>query len=99
MGQPGREKNYIESSGTAMFIYAMLKGIRMGYLDSETYLETATVAYEKMVERFVSVNADGGLDWAGTVSVGSLSGKGDYDVSFSSFSINFPAFVAWLLCW
>lgn len=84
MSQPGREGNYIESSGGAMFVYAMLKGIRMGYLDSETYLGTATNAYEKLVERFGSVNADGGLDWAGTVSVGSLSGKGDFDVSFPS---------------
>jgi len=87
MGWPDREKNYIESSGSAMFIYAILKGIRMGYLDSATYLETATVGYEKLVERFVTVNADGGLDWAGTVSVGSLSGNGDYDVSFGYLSL------------
>lgn len=82
MSQPGRSGNYIESSGSAMFIYAMLKGIRMGYLDSATYLSTATSAYGKLVDKFVSVNAtDGGLDWEGTVSVGSLSGKGDFDVS------------------
>ncbi|KAF8848156.1 putative unsaturated glucuronyl hydrolase [Acephala macrosclerotiorum] len=84
MSQPGRSGNYIESSGSAMFIYAMLKGIRMGYLDSATYLSTATSAYEKLIEKFVSVNeTDGGLDWKGTVSVGSLSGKGDFDVSVS----------------
>ncbi|EKD19826.1 cell wall glycosyl hydrolase YteR [Drepanopeziza brunnea f. sp. 'multigermtubi' MB_m1] len=78
MSQPGKEGNYIESSGSAMFVYAMLKGIRMGYLDESEYKETATVAYEAMVEKFVSKNADGGLDWEGTVSVGSLKGNGDY---------------------
>jgi len=62
MSQPGKTGNYIESSGTAMFIYAILKGIRMGYLDSATYLKTATLAYEKMVAKFVTTASDGGLD-------------------------------------
>ncbi|CZR56379.1 related to cell wall glycosyl hydrolase YteR [Phialocephala subalpina] len=84
MSQPGKTGNYIESSGGAMFIYAMLKGIRMGYLDSATYLSTATGAYEKLVDKFVGVNGtDGGLDWEGTVSVGSLSGNGDFDYYIS----------------
>lgn len=62
MSQPGRSGNYIESSGTAMFIYAILKGIRMGYLDGATYLATATLAYEKMVAKFVTTASDGGLN-------------------------------------
>jgi rhamnogalacturonyl hydrolase YesR len=81
MTQPGKTKNYIESSGSAMFVYAILKGIRIGYLDSATYKSTAVTAYEKLVSKFVTTASDGGLDWAGTVSVGSLSGKGDFDVS------------------
>ncbi|CAL3966559.1 hypothetical protein PZA11_003175 [Diplocarpon coronariae] len=80
MTQPGRAKNYIESSAGAMFVYALLKGIRMGYLDSATYLETATTAYCSLVEKFLFVNqTDGALDWEGTVSVGSLKDTGDYD--------------------
>ncbi|THV05852.1 hypothetical protein K435DRAFT_61999 [Dendrothele bispora CBS 962.96] len=31
-GQPGREGNYIESSGSAMFVYTLLKGLRLGYI-------------------------------------------------------------------
>lgn len=80
MTQPGKAKNYIESSGSAMFVYAVLKGIRLGYLSAD-YLPTFTAAYEALVEKFVSDASDGGIDWAGTVSVGSLSGKGDFDVS------------------
>lgn len=30
---PGREGNYIESSGSSMFVWALLKGVRLGYLD------------------------------------------------------------------
>lgn len=82
MGRPGQEGNYIESSGTAMFVYAMLKGIRMGYLDKAEYFETAIAGYNGLLETFVFTNAtDGGLDFEGTVSVGSLSGKGDFAVS------------------
>lgn len=62
MSQPGRTGNYIESSASAMFVYAILKGIRMGYLDSKTYKLTATTAYEKMVTKFVTTGTDGGLD-------------------------------------
>jgi rhamnogalacturonyl hydrolase YesR len=61
MSQPGKTGNYIESSGTAMFVYAILKGIRKGYLDSATYKTTATNAYEKMVAKFVTKASDGGL--------------------------------------
>lgn len=35
VGQNDREGNYIESSGSAMFVYALLKGVRKGYLPSE----------------------------------------------------------------
>lgn len=89
MSQPGRAKNYIESSGGAMFVYAMLKGIRMGYLDRAEYIITASRAYEELVETFVSAASDGGLNWEGTVNVGSLSGKGDFDVSFSQYCLRF----------
>ncbi|CAG8957011.1 hypothetical protein HYFRA_00012491 [Hymenoscyphus fraxineus] len=78
MSQPGRAKNYIESSGSAMFVYAALKGIRKGYLTKD-YLPTMTHAYEALVEKFVSEASDGGINWNGTVSVGSLSGTGDFD--------------------
>ena len=30
LDQPGREGNYLESTASAMFVYAMLKGVRLG---------------------------------------------------------------------
>jgi rhamnogalacturonyl hydrolase YesR len=32
IAQPGRDGNYFESFGTAVFIYGILKGIKKGYL-------------------------------------------------------------------
>jgi rhamnogalacturonyl hydrolase YesR len=32
LDQPGRQGNYVESSGSGMFVYALLKGVRLGYL-------------------------------------------------------------------
>ncbi|KAJ1306017.1 hypothetical protein OPQ81_010731 [Rhizoctonia solani] len=78
MSQPGRSGNYIESSGSVMFVYALLKGIRLGYLDKTTYFPVAEKAYKYIVDTFVVEESNGTLGFEGTVSVGSLSGNGDY---------------------
>ncbi|KAK4183851.1 glycosyl hydrolase [Podospora australis] len=79
-GYPGRAGNYIESSGTAMYTYGLLKGIRVGILDEKEYFGVAERAWGLMTERFVARNGtNGGLNWEGTVRVGSLDGKGDYN--------------------
>lgn len=36
LDQPGRKGNYIESSASAMFVYALLKGERLGFFESAT---------------------------------------------------------------
>lgn len=87
-GYAGKAKNYIESSATAMFTYALLKSVRLGYLDGATYLPPAKKAYALMISKFAVATAGNGmLNWEGTVEVGSLVGTGDYDVS--SFSSGF----------
>ncbi|CAI6248370.1 unnamed protein product [Periconia digitata] len=75
---PGMDGNYIESSATAMFTYAYLKGARTGLLP-KSYQETALKAYDLMVNRFVKLENNGTLSWEGTVEVGSLSGNGSYE--------------------
>ncbi|QRW12932.1 cell wall glycoside hydrolase YteR [Ceratobasidium sp. AG-Ba] len=78
MSQPGRSGNYIESSGSAMFVYALLKGIRLGFLDKASYFPVAEKAYKYLISKFIVQESNGTLGYTGTVSVGSLSGKGDY---------------------
>jgi rhamnogalacturonyl hydrolase YesR len=80
---PGKKGNYIESSGTAMFTYGFLKGIKAGLLSKKEYEKPAKKGYELMTKKFVKKNADGTLNWEGTVEVGSLSGNGTYEVSES----------------
>lgn len=66
--QPGREGNYFESSGTAMFIYAIFKGIRKGYLEdlNGKLLEGARKGYQYMVDNWVTANGTL-MDWQNTV--------------------------------
>ena len=75
LDQPGREGNYLESTASAMFVYAMLKGVRLGYLPAETG-PGARRLYEKFVDRFVKENPDGTITLTDCCSVAGLGGKG-----------------------
>jgi rhamnogalacturonyl hydrolase YesR len=75
----GKEGNYIESSATALFTYAYLKGVRTGLLDPQ-YKDTAFKAYELMTNEFIIYEKNGTLSWNGTVEVGSLKGDASYEV-------------------
>ncbi len=50
--QAKRDSNWIESSASCMFVYALAKGVRMGYIDS-VYLETAATGYQGILDRFL----------------------------------------------
>lgn len=54
----GQEGNYLEGSGTAMYIYAMAKGAKNGYLDQK-YYEIAGKAFDDMVKEFIITDEDG----------------------------------------
>lgn len=51
--QAKRDSNWIESSASCMFVYALAKGVRMGYIDS-VYLETATTGYQGILDKFLT---------------------------------------------
>ena len=78
---PGREGNYLESTCSAMFVYAALKGVRCGYLSPE-WREYALEQYGRLVDTFIRQNADGTISMTSCCSVGGLGGKqnraGDY---------------------
>jgi unsaturated rhamnogalacturonyl hydrolase len=54
----GKEGNYLEASGTAMFIYTFAKGAKNGYLDQK-YLEIANKSFDSMVEVMIKTGDDG----------------------------------------
>lgn len=79
-----RQGNYVESSATAMFAYALLKGARLGYLtpaDTTAAREVGRAAYRLLAREFVTIEDDGTLGWHGTVAVCSLNSTATYDVS------------------
>lgn len=56
----GQGQNYLESSGTSMFIYFFAKMHRMGFFGEE-YLEAAKKGFEGLVRLKVTVGEDGEL--------------------------------------
>ena len=85
LDQPGRTGNYIESSGSSMFAYALLAGVRKGYLDADSayrnasYVDIGRRAYGYLRDTFVVDNGNGTLGWNGTVSVCSLNSTASYE--------------------
>ncbi|HKJ42657.1 MAG TPA: glycoside hydrolase family 88 protein [Sunxiuqinia sp.] len=45
--------NYLEASATSMFVYSLLKGVRMGYLD-QSFLAAGEKGYEGILSEFVT---------------------------------------------
>lgn len=77
---PGKPRNYIESSASSMFVYAILKGVRKGYLGSQ-YIAPMKKGYEYIADTFVAFNGTNGtVNWEGTVLVGSLGSNATFEV-------------------
>ena len=68
--QGGREGNYLETSGSSMLAYAMLKGARLGVLDKE-YAAKGEKTFRGIVDRYLSFT-DGALNLGGICLVAGL---------------------------
>ena len=55
--QPGRQGNYLETSGSSMIAYAMLKGARLGILDKE-YAAKGQKTFSGIVKKYLSFTED-----------------------------------------
>jgi unsaturated rhamnogalacturonyl hydrolase len=58
LDQGDRTGNYLESSASSMFAYALAKGARLGWLDA-SYRKRAERAFDGLVTNLVSIAADG----------------------------------------
>ena len=58
LDQGGRDGNYIEGSGSAMFAYVFAKGANKGYLD-RNYLEIANETFDSIIEELITVDENG----------------------------------------
>lgn len=68
--QGRREGNYLETSGSAMMAYAMLKGARLGVLD-ESYAALGQKTFDGIMEKYLTFTEDG-LDLGGICLVAGL---------------------------
>ena len=57
LDRPGDDGNWLESSASCMCVYALAKGVRLGYLD-ESYWEGVTHGYRGILDQFIQENAD-----------------------------------------
>lgn len=82
--QGTRKGNYFEASASCMFVYALAKGVRQGYLDAK-YLAAAKKGYAGILKEFVEKEKDGTISLNKTVSVGGLGGNPYRDGSYEYY--------------
>lgn len=74
--QGGREGNYLETSGSSMIAYAMMKGARLGVID-EKYAAMGKRTFDGICEKYLSVNDNGELNLGGICLVAGLGPEKD----------------------
>ena len=80
----GVEGNYLETSGSALFAYAVLKGVRLGYLPKR-YTAYGEKAFYGTCDRHLGVGADGALQLGGICLVAGLGGATRRDGSLAYY--------------
>ena len=69
--RPGEAGNYLESSGSAMLAYAMLKGARLGALDGE-YADHGQKTFDGIMQKYLTIAENGDLNLGGICLVAGL---------------------------
>ena len=87
MDSPKREDNYLESTCSAMFTYALLKAYRKGYVDSQ-YRDAGIKAYKGMIKNFIKVHADKTISLTQCCSVAGLGPAATPEVEAAMKQIN-----------
>ncbi|MGR3811994.1 glycoside hydrolase family 88/105 protein [Jiulongibacter sp. NS-SX5] len=59
--KPHEEGNYLEASGSSMFIYALARGAKHSYLDQQ-YLNYAKESYDGLIKNLTYVHENGSVD-------------------------------------
>lgn len=69
--QGGREGNYLETSGSSMIAYAMMKGARLGVIDKK-YAAMGRKTFDGICKKYLMITDDGDLDLGGICLVAGL---------------------------
>ena len=84
LNRGGEKGNYLESSASSMFVYALAKGIRRGYLPA-SYLPATMHGYDGLIKNFVEVGPGDDVALTKTVKVGGLGGTPYRDGSYAYY--------------
>jgi unsaturated rhamnogalacturonyl hydrolase len=82
--QGSRNGNYLEASGSSMFVYALAKGARKGYLGKES-LSAAEKGYAGILRQLIKTDPDGSVHLTGICSVAGLGGPTQRNGSFEYY--------------
>lgn len=79
-----KEGNYLEASGTAMFSYALAKGVNKGYLPAK-YKDVANKAFDGITRDLVKVSNEGDVIITQACAVAGLGGDPYRDGSYEYY--------------
>jgi unsaturated rhamnogalacturonyl hydrolase len=81
----GMDGNYLEASASCMYVYSILKAVRLGYSAEDGVREAARKAYRGIQERFLAMDESGGVNLDGTCGGAGLGGTPYRDGSFAYY--------------
>jgi unsaturated rhamnogalacturonyl hydrolase len=84
LDQGQRPGNYLEASASCMFIYAIAKGVRKGYLN-KSLLDTVKKAYAGAIKHLLAIDDDGTLNLKGTCQTAGLGDRPNRDGTFAYY--------------
>lgn len=79
-----KEGNYLEASGSEMFIYAFAKGVKKGYLPSD-YKIRAEKGFDGLINKLVTVDPDGEIHITQVCASAGLGGNPYRDGSYEYY--------------
>lgn len=79
----GMDKNYLETSGSSILSYAILKGVRLGFLPGE-YAKYGEKAFQGTCKKYLT-EKDGSMSLGGICLVAGLGGKGRRSGTFDYY--------------
>jgi len=84
LDQAGREGNYLEASGSSMFVYTIAKAVKQGYLD-KSYFKFAKNGYDGILEHLIRVDDNGMVNLTQCSTSAGLGGNPYRDGSYEYY--------------
>lgn len=86
LGNRESEGNYLESSGSSMFVTFLYKAINKGYLDANEYQSVADKGFQGLINQFIRLEDNGTYTITKSCAVAGLGGEPRYrDGSFEYY--------------